>query len=73
MVQERSSLTDIDILLQSMLPVGSVTEEDVQPPVHRQEPTTGCFSCVELDHAIERFPVLDASFPFLPPGGSNGR
>ena len=29
-VQERSRLTDIEILLQSMLPVGSVMEVDVQ-------------------------------------------
>ena len=49
-VQERSRLTDIKILLQSMLPVGSVTEAVVQPPAHRQESTAGCFSCGELDH-----------------------
>ena len=74
-VQERSRLTDIEILLQSMLSVGSVTEADVQPPAHRQESTGGCFSCGELDHATERCPVLDErcpvldeSFPFLPPG-----
>ena len=48
-VQERSRLTDIDILLQSMLPVGSVTEADVQPPAHRQKSTAGCFSCGPCD------------------------
>ena len=64
-VQERSRLTDIEILLQSMLPVGSVTEADVQQLAHRQESTAGCG---ELDHATERCPVLDESFPFLPPG-----
>ena len=42
-VQERSGLTDIEILLQSMLPVGSVAEENVQPPADRQEPTAGFF------------------------------
>ena len=46
-VQERSSLTDIQILLQSMLPVGSVAEKNVRPPEDRQEPTadssTGVF------------------------------
>ena len=68
MVQERSRLTDIEILLQSMLPVGSVMEADVQPPVHRQESTAGCFSCGELDHATKRCPVLDESIPFLPLG-----
>ena len=67
-VQERSSLTDIDILLQSMLPVGSVAEENVGPPVDRQEPMAGCCSCGESAHATSRCPVLDELFPFLPPG-----
>ena len=67
-VQERSSLMDIEILLQSMLPVRSVAEENVQPPAVHQEPTAGCFSCGELGHATARCPVLDESFPFLPPG-----
>ena len=51
-----------------MLPVGSVAEENVQPPADRQEPTAGCFSCGELGHATARCPVLDELFPFLPPG-----
>ena len=68
-VQERSSLTDIEILLQSMLPVGSVTEEDVQPPAHRQEPTAGCFLCGELDHATERCPVWMSRFLSCHRGG----
>ena len=42
-VQERSSLTDIDILLQSMLPVGSVEEEKARPPADRRQ----CVFCVE--------------------------
>ena len=67
-VQERSRLTDIEILLQSMLPVGSVAEAVVQPPARRQESTAGCFSCGEWDHTTERCPALDESFPFLPPG-----
>ena len=57
-VQERSSLTHIEILLQSMLPVRS----DVQPPADRREPTAGCFSCGKLGHATARCPVLDKSF-----------
>ena len=61
MVKERSSLTDIEILLQSLLPVGSVTEKNVQPPADRREPTAGCFSCGELGHATARCPVLDES------------
>ena len=38
------------------------------PPADRQEPTAVCFSCGESNHAILRCPVLDESFPFLPPG-----
>ena len=67
-VQERSSLTDIEILLQSMLPVGSVADENVQPPADRQEPTAGCFSCGESGHETSLCPVLNESFPFLPVG-----
>ena len=39
MVQERSSITDIEVLLQSMLPVASVAEDKVHPPADRREPT----------------------------------
>ena len=35
-VRERSRLTDIEILLQSMIPVASVQEADVPPPSPRQ-------------------------------------
>ena len=42
-VQERSHLMDIEILLQSMLPVGSVKEADVTPPAPRPESPAGCF------------------------------
>ena len=52
-VRERSRLTDIEILLQNMLPVGSVIEADVPPPVPRQESTAGCFSCGVLAHETE--------------------
>ena len=67
-VQERSSVTDIEIILQSLLPVGSVFEENVGPPADRQEPTAVCFSCGELSHATSWCLVLDESLPFLPPG-----
>ena len=67
-VQEHSCMTDIEIILQTILPVGSVEEAVVQPLAHRQESTAGCFLCGELDHTTERCPVLDESFPFLPPG-----
>ena len=67
-VQEWSRFTDIEILVQSMLPVGSVTEADVPPPAPHQESTAGCFSCGVLAHETEQCHVLDESFPFLPPG-----
>ena len=61
-VPERSRLTHIEILLQSMLPVGSVKEAVVTP---RPESPAGCFSCGDLTHETEQCPVLDESFPFL--------
>ena len=65
-IQEWSRLTDIEIKVKSMLPVGSVAE--VPPPVHRPESLEGCFSCGELTHETEQCLVLDEAFPFLPLG-----
>ena len=67
-VQERFHLTDIEIMLQSMLPVGSVKVADVPPPAPHLESPVGCFSCADLTHETEQCPVLDESFPFLPLG-----
>ena len=61
-VQERSAITDIEVLLQSMLPVALVAEGDVWSPTDRR------FSCGESDHATSLCPVLNESFPFLPLG-----
>ena len=57
-LQDRSSVTDIEVLLQSLLPVAS----------DRREPGPRCFSCGEMDHTTPRCPDLDESFPFLPAG-----
>ena len=67
-LQERSNLTDIDILLQSLFPVGSLEEENVRPAADRHKSTVVCFSCGESGHAASQYPVLGDSFPFLPPG-----
>ena len=68
-LQERSSVTDMEVLLHSLLPVASVAEETVCPPADGREPKPRCFSCGEMDQATPRCPGLDESFPF----GSGGR
>ena len=67
-LKEHSSLTDMEILLQILLPVGSLEGENLRPEVDRHESTVVCFSCGESGHAASRCPILDDSFPFLPPG-----
>ena len=51
-LQERSSLMDIEILLQSLLPVSSLEEENVRPAVDHHESTVVCFSCGESGVAM---------------------
>ena len=49
--QERSSATDMGILLQNFLPIGSPAPEQPQPMVHHNRSTVVCFSCGESGHA----------------------
>ena len=48
-IQERSRVTDIEIMLQNMLPVGSVTEVDVAPPAPHPEGKLGPLSAMPLE------------------------
>ena len=67
-LQERSKLTDMEIVLQNLLPVGSVVEEDGPSSEPITESLEGCFSCGELTHETDQCQELDESFPFLPVG-----
>ena len=46
-LQERSNLKDIETLIQSLLPVGSVVEGNARPTADRHVSTVVCFSCGE--------------------------
>ena len=66
--QECSSFTDMEILLQNLLPVGSPVTEEPQPTERQNRSTVVCFSCGEPGHAASRCPTLNETFPFLPTG-----
>ena len=68
LLKERSSFTDMEILLQSLLPVGSPAMEQPRPTVHHNRSTVVSFSCGESGHA-----TLDEAFPFLPAGWRSDR
>ena len=68
MAQEQSKLTDLEIMLQNWLPVGTVTEEDAASPNLLSGSLEGCFSCGVLTHTTDQCQTLDESFPFLPEG-----
>ena len=61
-IQERSKLTDMDIMLQNWLPVGTVTEEDMSASESNSESLEGCFSCGVLTHTRDQCQTLDESF-----------
>ena len=65
---ERTDITDMEIILQSLLPVGSQVMEHTLLAVNCQVTTAVCFSCGEAGHPVSRCPALDDTFPFLPPG-----
>ena len=67
-VQERSKLTDLEIMLQNWLPVETVMEEDAASLNSLSDSLEGCFSCGVLTHTTDQCQTLDESFPFLPTG-----
>ena len=67
-IQERSKLTDMGIVLQNLLQVGSVVEEDGPSSEPITESLEGCFFCGKLTHETDQCQELDESFPFLPVG-----
>ena len=69
LLPERSSFTDMDILLHNLFPVGSLATELPPPAVGHHGSTVVCFSCGESGHPASRCPTQDDTFPFLTPGG----
>ena len=65
---ERSSLTDMEVLLQNLLLVGPPAMEQPHPAERRNRLTVVCFSCGESGHAASWCLTLDETFPFLTPG-----
>ena len=66
--QKRSSFTDMEILLQNLLPVGAPVTEETQSTVHQNRSSGVCFSCGESSHTASRCPTPNETFPFLPTG-----
>ena len=52
-IQERSQLTDMEIALQNLPPVGSVVEEDGSSSEPIAESLVGCFFCGMLTHETD--------------------
>ena len=64
----RSSFTDIEVLIQNLLPLGLLTWEAALGAERRDMSAVVCFSCGGPGHVASWCPPLDDKFPFLPPG-----
>ena len=62
---ERSSCTDMEVLLQNLLPVGPPAMEQPHPAERRNRLTV---VCGESGYVASWCPTLDKTFPFMPPG-----
>ena len=67
-VQERSTVTDLETMLLNWLLVGTVTEEDADSPNPLADSAEGWFSCGVLTHTTDQCQTQEESFPFLPTG-----
>ena len=68
LLPDRTDLMDMEILLQSLLPVGSLVEEHRPQAVSCQVSTVVCFSGGESGHLPSQCPALDDMFPFFAAG-----
>ena len=67
-VRKRSAVTELETMLLSWLPVGTVKEDTVVPPRASTVSADGCFSCGISTHTTENCRTLNKSFLFLPMG-----
>ena len=61
-------MTELETMLLSWLPYGTVKEDTVVPPRASTVSADGCFSCGISTHTTKNCRTLNESFPFLPMG-----
>ena len=65
----KTGITNIETLLQSLLPGIPASAARMQPgPMRRDWATVVCFSCGEAGHGATRCPELNVAFRFMLPG-----
>ena len=67
-VRERSAVTELETMLLSWLPLGTVKEDTVAVPRASTVSANSCLSCGISTHTTERCRTQNESFPFLPMG-----
>ena len=67
----RTAITEIETLLQRLLPGVQTRAPRPRPVLARRDWTTMvCFSCGKPGHGVGRCPELDETFPYMLPGWS---